>query len=103
MLGDEKLVQAVLNNLETAPITDAEKELFRFVVKVNRYSPAMGPEDIAAVLQAGWTEEAVYDAINVCALFNFYNRWIDAAGVHEMGDEAHRGQAKRMAARGYLF
>lgn len=96
-------MQAVLDNLETAPITEAEKALFRFVVKVNRYSPVMGPDDIAAVLQAGWTEEAVYDAINVCALFNFYNRWIDASGVHEMGDEAHRAQAKRMAARGYRF
>jgi alkylhydroperoxidase family enzyme len=103
LLGDEKLVQAVIDNLETAPITDAEKALFRFIVKVNRYSPTMGPDDIATVLQAGWTEEAVYDAINVCALFNFYNRWIDAAGVHEMGEEAHRVQAKRMAARGYLF
>jgi alkylhydroperoxidase family enzyme len=103
LLGDENMVQAVLNNLETAPISDAEKALFRFVVKVNRYSPTMGPEDIATVRAAGWSEEAIYDAINVCGLFNFYNRWIDAAGVHEMGEEAHRVQAKRMAARGYLF
>ena len=102
-MGDEKKVDAVLDNLETAPITDAEKALFRFVVKVNRYSPVMGPEDIATVLQAGWTEEAIYDAINVCALFNFYNRWIDASGVHAMSEEAHREQAKRMAARGYRF
>jgi len=26
----------------------------------------------------------------VCALFNFYNRWIDATGVHALSDEAHR-------------
>ena len=102
MLGDEKLVQAVLDNLETAPITDAEKALFRFIVKVNRYSPTMGPDDIATVLQAGWTEEAVYDAINVCALFNFYNRWIDATGVHALSDEAHREGGKRSAAHGYV-
>ena len=103
MLGDEKKVQAVLEDLETAPISDAEKALFRFVVKVNKESPTIGPADIATVMDAGWTEEAIYDAINVCALFNFYNRWIDAAGVHEMGEEAHRQQAKRMAARGYIF
>ena len=93
----------MLEDPETAPISGAEKALFRFVVKVNRDSPTMGPDDIATVLQAGWTEEAIYDAINVCALFNFYNRWIDAAGVHEMSEQAHRGQAKRMAERGYLF
>ena len=30
----------------------------------------------------GWTDEAIYSAVSVCALFNFYNRWIDATGVH---------------------
>ncbi len=28
----------------------------------------------------------------MCALFNFYNRWIDASGVHAMSDDAHRGE-----------
>jgi alkylhydroperoxidase family enzyme len=102
-LGDAKKVQAVLEDLETAAITEAEKALLRFVVKVNRNSPTIGPSDIATVMEAGWTEEAIYDAINVCGLFNFYNRWIDAAGVHEMSEQAHREQAKRMAARGYRF
>jgi hypothetical protein len=38
----------------------------------------------------------------VCALFNFYNRWIDASGVHAMSEEAHREGGKRMAAQGYV-
>jgi hypothetical protein len=53
--------------------------------------------------RAGWTDEAIYDAINVCALFNFYNRWIDAAGVCEMTEEGHLQSAKRLAERGYNF
>ena len=40
-------------------------------------------------------------AVTVCALFNFYNRWIDAASVHVMSDEAHHQGGKRMAAQGY--
>ena len=36
-------------------------------------------------------------AVTVCALFNFYNRWIDAASVHVMSDEAHHQGGKRMA------
>ena len=36
----------------------------------------------------------------VC-LFNFYNRWIDASGVHEMSDEGHRQAGVRIAQRGY--
>ena len=31
---------------------------------------------------AGWDDEAIYFAITVCALFSFYNHWIDASGVH---------------------
>ncbi len=45
---------------------------------------------------------AIYDAITVCALFNFYNRWIDASGVHEMPAEAHRLGGKRLAQNGYI-
>jgi hypothetical protein len=50
----------------------------------------------------GWDDEAIYYAITVCALFNFYNRWIDASGVHALSDEAHRHGAKRSAAGGYV-
>jgi uncharacterized peroxidase-related enzyme len=103
LLGDRKMVWAVLEDLETAPITDAEKALFRFVTKVNADSPSINETDIDVLHHAGWTDEAIYDAINVCALFNFYNRWIDASGVHAMSEEAHRMQAKRMAERGYKF
>ena len=102
-MGDRKLVDAVLADYATAPISEAEKMLFRFVVKVNRGSIAIGPADIDELHRAGWTDEAIYDAINVCALFNFYNRWIDAAGVCEMTEEGHLQSAKRLAERGYNF
>ena len=70
---------------------------------MNRDSASIGDDDIRALHEAGWNDEAIYDAIMVCALFNFYNRWIDAAGVHEMSEEGHRASGKRLAARGYLM
>lgn len=96
-------MDAVLANYRTAPISDAEKALFAFIEKVNRNSPAIRADDTERVRQAGWTDEAIYDAINVCALFNFYNRWIDAAGVHEMSPEAHRLSGQRLAKFGYVM
>jgi len=71
------------------------------VSKVNRESPRISPDDIAVLHAAGWVDEAIYYAITVCALFNFYNRWIDAAGVHAMSEEAHRTYAERTAEHGY--
>ena len=66
------------------------------------YSPAIGAGDLDTVRAAGWTDEQIYYAITVCALFNFYNRWIDATGVHPLSEEAHREGGKRSAATGYV-
>ena len=87
----------------TAPITEAERALLAFVEKVNSRAPEMTRGDIEAALAAGWTEEALYDAITVCSLFNFYNRWCDAAGVHAPPEEVLRRSAKKMAGRGYAM
>ena len=73
----------------------------RFVRKVNGDSYNIQPDDIEALHKVGYTDEAIYYAITVCALFNFYNRWIDASGVHAMSDEAHVAGAKRSAIHGY--
>lgn len=40
-----------------------------------------------------------YDAITVCALFNFYNTWVDGCGVPALPDYTPSG--KRIAAEGY--
>ena len=81
---------------------EREKALLRFVSKVNTDSPSIALEDMKALYQAGWGDDAIYYAITVCALFNFYNRWIDASGVHALSDEAHREGGKRTAAHGYV-
>jgi alkylhydroperoxidase family enzyme len=102
-LGDEALVRAVMTDLETSPLDEKHKVLFRFVDKVNHDSPSITPADLDPVRAAGWTDEALYFAITVCALFNFYNRWIDASGVHAMSEEAHREGGKRLATQGYAI
>lgn len=78
-----------------------EKALFGFVEKVNRQSTSIGQPDIDALKAVGWTEEAIYDAITVCALFRFYNTWIDATGVSDMSSEAYLASGLRMATGGY--
>jgi hypothetical protein len=69
---------------------------------VNHDSPSITEADLERSRAAGWTDEALYFAITVCALFNFYNRWIDATGVHALSDEAHRQGGKRSAQHGYV-
>ncbi len=95
-------MDGVLRDLETSALSDQEKALFRFVDRVNGESPHIGPPDMEALHAAGWDDEAIYDAATVCALFNFFNRWIDATGVHAMSGEAHRLAGRRMAQAGYI-
>lgn len=102
MLGDHALVESVLADLESSGLDEQHKALFRFVDKVNHESQTIVPADLDVVRSAGWTDEALYFTITVCALFNFYNRWIDASGVHALSDEMHRQGGKRSAQGGYV-
>jgi len=95
-------VQAVLDDYRTAPIDDREKALFAFIEKMNAQSNSIGREDVERLKERGWSEEAIYDAITVCALFRFYNAWIDATGVHDLPADAYELSGKRMAANGYV-
>jgi alkylhydroperoxidase family enzyme len=95
-------VWGALRDLESSLLDEKHKALFRFVDKVNSDSPRMTAADMAPLHDAGWDDEAIYFALTVCALFNFYNRWIDAAGVHALSDEAHRAGGKRSAKSGYV-
>jgi alkylhydroperoxidase family enzyme len=97
-----EFVAGVVRDLETSALTEKEKALFRFVDKVNSQSPQISPDDMQPLYAAGWDDEAVYYAITVCALFNFYNRWVDASGVHALSDDAHRQNAMRSATAGYV-
>ena len=102
MLESEELVEGVLRDLDSSGLSEKEKVLFRFVDKVNHDSPRITAADMEPLYAAGWDDAAIYYAITVCALFNFYNRWIDASGVHALSDEAHRTGGKRSAAMGYV-
>ena len=88
--------------MENSGLEEKEKALFRFIGKVNHDSPRITADDMQPLYAVGWTDEAIYFAITVCALFNFYNRWIDASGVHALSDESHREGGKRTATHGYV-
>ena len=98
----EEFIAAAIRDLETSGLAEKEKALFRFVDRVNRCSRSITSSDIESLHTVGWDDDAIYYAITVCALFNFYNRWVDASGVHALSDEAHRQGGIRSAATGYV-
>jgi alkylhydroperoxidase family enzyme len=95
-------VEAVLEDYATAPISKQERALFAFITKVNGDSTSIRQADIDVAREAGWSDEALYDAITVCALFRFYNTWIDATGVGDLPAPAYRMSGQRLATQGYV-
>ncbi|MFQ5702021.1 MAG: peroxidase [Acidobacteriota bacterium] len=92
----------MLKDFRTAPIDEPRKALFAFIEKLTRESNRIRQEDIDTLKTAGWTEEAIYDAVTVCALFNFYTTWVDATGVREMPAAVYAMSGKRLAGEGYI-
>ena len=91
----------MLEDYTSAPISGAERALFALIAKIVDDSTSITPDDLERARQAGWTDEALYDAITVCALFQFYNTWIDATGVSDMPAFAYDMSGKRLATMGY--
>jgi uncharacterized peroxidase-related enzyme len=100
-LEDEELVRQVLDDYRSSRLSDAEKALFAFIEKVNSASNQIRQADIDELKKSGWTDEAIYDAVTVCSLFNFYNRWNDAMGTTDMPAFAYEMTGKRIAEHGY--
>jgi len=94
-------VDAVLKDYRTAPISEAEKELFAFVEKVTGACSEIEQRDIDRLHEAGWSDEAILDAVLVCALFNFFNRLVGATGVPPLSERGYAESGRRIAREGY--
>lgn len=90
-IGDHS---AVLKNLDVDParirvvvsgslegVSEKIKPLLEFVEKLTQNSVTTGQADIAAVSDAGWSDQAIEDAICICVLFGFFNRPVSGTGL----------------------
>ena len=78
---DPDLVAALLEDVETAEIDDALRPMMRYVAKLNALPHRLTQADATDVFAAGWSEEALFEAIEVASLFNMMNRLVDGSGV----------------------
>ncbi len=92
----------MLKDYRSAPIADKEKALFALVEKINQDSTQIEQPHIDKAKSAGWSDEALYDAIMVCSLFRLMNTWLDATGVQGMPAAAYAASGARLAAQGYV-
>jgi uncharacterized peroxidase-related enzyme len=96
----QQTLTALLDDLETAPVENRMRALLRYVRQLTTAPARLSPSDAEAVLDAGWEEQAVHDAVSVCALFNLMNRIVTGLGV--TADEGYTDlSGRRLAEGGY--
>jgi hypothetical protein len=108
--GDAVLLDVFRAYPGTGPLLDYHEALLRgpsplsvaerYVGKLTLTPAKITPEDAEAVLAAGWQEQALHDAVAVCALFNMMNRLVDGLGI-TAGEDYFRMAAGRLAGAGY--
>ena len=95
------MLDALVDDLETAPVDDGMKALLRYVRKLTMDPSRMVQADADAVFDAGWDEDSFHYTVMICAMFNMMNRIMDGYGVENTAEfRVERG--RQLAKRGYI-
>jgi alkylhydroperoxidase family enzyme len=96
-------VAAVLADWRTAPIDPQLRATLGFLEKLTLAPSEVRPADVAPLRAAGVSDEAVEDAIQVCVLFNIYDRLADSMNWHLPGPDGYAASGRSLMKRGYLI
>lgn len=96
------LVEQLMQDPDGAPVDARLRVLLAFVRKLMMNPNTIAREDVDAVLNAGWNEQALHDAVAVTARGAFMHRLIAAFGFTPLTREAAATKAKRRMELGYV-
>ncbi|WP_433574744.1 carboxymuconolactone decarboxylase family protein [Nocardia brasiliensis] len=97
---DKSKVQAVLSDVESAPIDEGLRATLRMLGTLTREG-TIGVADMREVLSAGVTAEQIEDALAVCVAFNTTDRLADAFDFEMLSPVGLDAGAKYLLKRGY--
>ncbi len=81
MTLDDALIAALRNDYRTAPITEQERVMLDFVVKLTKDATKCSPSDHDALRAVGFDDRGILQITLIAAWFNYINRVADALGV----------------------
>jgi uncharacterized peroxidase-related enzyme len=96
---DGTKVQAVLADLESAPVEEPLRATLRMLGTLTAEGK-LSAEDMREVLSAGVSRQQVEDALVVCVAFDTTNRLADAFGFEVLSPEGFEAGAKYLLKRG---
>lgn len=93
----------MLADWRTAPIDPKLRATLGFLEKLTLSPTDIRPADLAPLRAAGVSEEGIEDAIQVCVLFNIYDRMADSLNFHLPGPDGYAASGRSLMQRGYLL
>jgi uncharacterized peroxidase-related enzyme len=70
-----------MDDYRAAALDPSVRLLLDFAVRVTHDAHEPGAADIVELRAAGWSDEAILEAVEIIGFFNYYNRLVDALGV----------------------
>jgi uncharacterized peroxidase-related enzyme len=102
-LGDPSLVEKVIADPQSAPISPKFKALLAIAEKVTRDGKLVNTKDVDATRKAGATDIEIHDTILIAAAFCMFSRYVDGLDIWQPDDpEVYAQIGKRMASEGYM-
>lgn len=103
LLHESNTVQQVLDDLESAPVSEKMKALLVIAKQTQQSGKNVKPSHIERAKQAGATELEIHDTVLIAALFCLYNRYVDGLGTNLPKDNSYfKSLAERLASQGYF-
>lgn len=93
----------MVDDWRTAPLDAKLRATLRFLEKLTLHPDDVRPADVAPLRAAGLSDEAIADAIHVCALFNIYDRMADALAWYLPDRAGYAASGESLMKRGYLL
>jgi uncharacterized peroxidase-related enzyme len=75
------LVEALQKDYRSAPITEQERTMLDYVVKMTKDATKVSPDDHARLRAVGFDDRGILQITLIAAWFNYINRVADALGV----------------------
>jgi len=101
---DKDRVDAVLQDLQHAPVSEKLKALLHIAGKVQILGKEVQPQDIEAARELGANDREIHDTVLIAAAFSMYNRYVDGLASFTPTDEKeYEVMGKRMAEKGYVL
>ncbi|HEY7684474.1 MAG TPA: hypothetical protein VH833_00080 [Gemmatimonadales bacterium] len=93
----------MLADWRTAPLDTRLRATLGFLEKLTLAPADVRPADVEPLRAAGVSDQGVEDAIQVCVLFNIYDRLADSLSFHLPGPEGYAASGRALMKRGYLL